>query len=396
MKSYLCNKMADRVKRLVDPTVQNTLKMASQPGIISLAGGMPNPKLFPITEIGLAMDKILKYQGERILQYSRTGGTTELKKIIAGRLSDKWQKQVNEDEVLITTGSQQALDLLGKAFLDKNDLVITENPTYLVAISAFNGYEVKYATVELLEDGVDINQLENIINKFKGKIKFIYVIPTFQNPSGVCWSNWTRKKVIALIRKNNCILIEDDPYSELYFDKKPPQSLAVYSHKDLVIYLGTFSKTLCPGLRIGYIVANKELINKLCLIKQGMDLHSPTLSQAIVANLLKNKKNYNIHLKKLRKYYKSNCCFMLKCLSKYLKNKAYWTVPMGGLFVWVTIPGVDCRKFYQKSILNGVAFMPGYAFYATKTKNDTIRLSYATVTKNEINEGIKKLSRLLE
>lgn len=394
MKSFYDDKLANRVDLLVDPTVKNALKMASKPGVISLAGGIPNPELFPLKEIRKSMANILKNQGKQVLQYSRTGGLPELRKLIAERVSSKWQKQISEDEVMITTGSQQALDLLGKAFLNKNDLVVTENPTYLVALSAFNGYEVKYRQVSLSGDGIDSVQLKKVIDRSKDKIKFIYAIPTYQNPTGVSWSAETRTKVISIIKASKSLLIEDDPYGELYFNKKPPNNLASYNHQGLVIYVGSISKTLCPGLRVGYIVTRKQLINKLCLAKQGMDLHTSTLSQALAVDLLQNTKQFDLHLGNLRKKYKENCSYMMKCLNKYLKNRASFYMPTGGLFIWVTIPGMNSKKLYQKAINAGIAFMPGYAFYSGEEKLNTIRLSYATVSKSEIKEGIKRLAGL--
>lgn len=388
-------KFAQRVKKLIDPTLENSFKLASKLGIISLANGMPDPELFPIKEIDLAIKKLLKNDGKKILQYGQTAGILELRKAIAQYYSNKWNKNISFDEVLVTTGSQQALDLLGKTFLEKDDYVITENPTYFVALSAFNGYEVQYKTIQLKEDGVDIKQLENHLIKNKEKIKFIYIIPTFQNPSGNCWSEDVRKKVIKLIAKYNCLLIEDDPYSELYFNNQSPHSLISLDRQGLVIYLGTFSKTFCPGLRIGYIIGQKELIEKLSLIKQGMDLHSPTLSQYLIYEFVKDEPKFNMHINKIRLHYKEKCQYMLKCLDKYLQNGATWTNPQGGVFIWLTIPGVDCRKLYKKAIAHGLAFMPGYPFYANQPKFDTIRLAFATLSNEEIEKGIKILRDLI-
>ncbi|PIQ72181.1 2-aminoadipate aminotransferase [Candidatus Roizmanbacteria bacterium CG02_land_8_20_14_3_00_36_15] len=388
-------KLANRVKKLIDPTVEDSLKLASKPGVISLAGGIPNPELFPIEEINLSLKKLLKNDEKKVLQYSQTAGISELRKIIARYYSNKWKKKISLDEVLITTGSQQALDLLGKAFLEKGDCVITENPTYFVALSAFNGYEVQYKTVQLKENSIDIKQLESHLIEKREKIKFIYSIPTFQNPSGNCWSEDARNKVIRLISKYKCLLIEDDPYSELYFGNESPKNLVVYDHRESIIYLGTFSKTFCPGLRIGYVIGSKELIKKLSLIKQGMDLHSPTFSQYLIYEFIKNEQTFNIHLNKIRQYYKEKCQYMIWCLNKYLKNKATWTNPQGGIFIWLTISGVDCRELYQKAIVYGLAFMPGYPFYANQPQLDTIRLTFATATNEEIKKGIIILRDLL-
>jgi 2-aminoadipate transaminase len=386
------SRFSQRIKKLTDSTVEKTLKLASKPEVISLAGGIPNADLFPLKEIDRILSRLIKKQGKQVLQYNQTAGLPKLRELIADWYFAKWQKKVESDQVLITTGSQQGLDLLGKAFLDKDDEIVVEDPTYLVAINAFNGYEVRYETVKLNNNGIDVGQLEGVLTK---KTKFIYCVPTFQNPSGVTWSEKVRDDVVKLIKKNNIYLVEDDPYSELYFDERPPMNLAGDDHQELVIYLGTFSKTFCPGLRVGYVIASKEIIKKLTLIKQGMDLHSPTLSQAIIYEYLKDKKNFNIHLKKIRDYYKDQCRHMLLCLEKYLQGKADWIEPKGGLFIWLTIKGIDCRKLYMRAVDAGLAFMPGYPFYASQPKDSTLRLTFATVSKMKIEKGIKILSEII-
>lgn len=389
------NLFAKRVKKLIDPTVQSALKLASKKGVISLSGGIPNPDLFPIHEIESLLSTILKRNGKNVLQYSQTAGLPELRALIANNLSVKWRKKIFPEEILVTSGSQQGLDLLGKAFLDKNDYVIVENPTYFVALSAFNSYEAKYKAIRLNSDGIDVKQLTRVLDKPIKRVKFLYVIPTFQNPSGITWSKKVREEIIELIKKHQLLLIEDDPYSELYFDNKPPLNLASYNHGGLIIHLGTFSKTLCPGLRVGYIAASKEIIEKLSLIKQGMDLHSSTLSQALIVEILKQKKTYEIHLDKIRNYYKEQGLYTFLCLNKYLTHKATWNVPDGGIFVWIKTKREDCRILYKKAVDLGVAFMPGYPFYANAPEDNTLRITFATVSKREIQKGIKILSDII-
>jgi len=389
------NLFAQRLTKLTDPTVQNALRLASKKGIISFGGGLPNPDLFPLREIELSLLKILRLNGKATLQYSQTAGLPELRELIARNLSVKWKKKVDPEEVLITSGSQQGLDLLGKAFLDKNNYVLVENPTYFVALNAFNGYEAKYKTISLNPDGLNVKQLTKILNHSAKRVKFLYVIPTFQNPSGITWSKKVRVEVIKLIKKHRLLLIEDDPYSELYFDRRSPLNLAGYQHEGLIIYLGTFSKTLCPGLRVGYIVASKDIIAKLSLIKQGMDLHTSTLSQALVVEILKQNQTYKAHLNKIRNYYREQSQYMLLCLNKYLKQKAMWNIPAGGIFIWLKIKKGGCRELYKKAVDSGIAFMPGYTFYANMPKENTLRLTFATISKKEILKGIKILSKIL-
>lgn len=389
-------KFASRVEKLIDPTVADTLRLATQPGMISLSGGIPSPVLFPIKEIKTLLLKIMNENGPKVLQYNQTAGLPELREEIAFYYSKKWEKKLNLNQVLITTGSQQALDLLGKAFLDINDYVLVENPTYFVALSAFNGYGVKYKTVQLKANGIDTKQLEKHLTENRQKIKFAYVIPTFQNPTGLTWSLENRKKVLAVAKKYGLLIIEDDPYSELYFENKPPKNLMALDNNNQTIYLGTFSKTFCPGLRVGYIIASQSIIEKMTSIKQGMDLHTATLPQVLVYNYIKQRKVYKKHLKKIRDYYKKNLNHMWYYLEKNLLNKAYWTNPNGGLFIWLTIPGRDCQKLYQEAVKNGMSFMPGYHFYANKSQLNTLRLTFATVNKEEIESGLKILSTIIK
>lgn len=388
-------KYSQRINKICDPAVQNTLKIAGKKGIISLSGGIPNPALFPIKEIKTLFAKIIENDGQKVFQYNQTAGLPELRQEIALYLSKKWQKKIISDQILITSGSQQALDLLGKAFLDKNDDVLTENPTYFVALSAFNSYQVKYKTMELNKRGINIKQLENVLKKHSKQIKFAYVIPTYQNPTGICWSMNNRKEFILLAKKYQLLIVEDDPYGEIYFKRKPPPNLTELDNDNQTIYLNTYSKTFCPGLRVGYIVASKNIIEKLALIKQGMDLHSSTLSQVLVYHYIKQKVIYEKHLEKIRNYYRNNSDFMHYYLEKYLEKKGYWIHPDGGLFIWLTIPGKDCRKLYQKAIKAGVSFMPGYLFYAKNSQFNSLRLTFATASEEEIKKGIKILNDII-
>jgi len=386
---------AKRVKKMADPTVSNTLKLAGQPGMISLGGGIPNPQLFPTDFIAETVNRLIKEQGNQVLQYGPTPGLPQLREGIAQYLSSKWSKSVVAGQVLITTGSQQALDLLGKAFLNKGDQILVENPTYLAAVLAFNGYEVRYGTMRLNDGGVEPAELEK---KLKRKIsyKFAYCIPTFQNPTGITWSLAVRRQVLRLAQKHGLLIVEDDPYGELYFEKAPPPSLAAMANGSRVIYLGTFSKTFCPGLRVGYLVADQKTVDTLTLIKQAMDLHSPSLSQALVAKYLKDQNIYQAQMGRIRKFYREKARFMMEEMEKQFKGIANWTRPAGGLFTWMTIKGVDCRDLYHKAIKAGVSFMPGYPFYANKPDYSTIRLTFATVGEREMKIALDKLRNIID
>ena len=257
---------------------------------------------------------------------------------------------------------------------------------------AFNGYEVNYKTLQLENNGIDPQELERKINN---KIKFTYFIPTFQNPTGITWSLNVRKSVLEIANKKQLLIIEDDPYGELYFEKAPPPSLSALDNTNSVIYLGTFSKTFCPGLRVGYLEADEKIIERLALIKQAMDLHSPSLSQALVAEYLINQKVYQTQMEKIRVFYGKKSQFMMKEMKTQFNNIAEWTKPKGGLFTWMTIPKIDSRIFYQQAVKAGVSFMPGYPFYANEPDYSTIRLTFATVGEKEMKLALKKLRQII-
>ena len=387
----LKNLLAKRVIKLSDSTVINTLKHATTPGIISLAGGIPNAKLFPKKEVKKVIAEIVNTELDSVLQYSVTAGIPQLREEIALYYSKKWGKNITLENILITSGSQQGIDLLGKAFLDEGkDSIVVENPTYLVAISAFNTYSPKYITIQTNDGQPDLEKLEKDLKKNK-QIKFIYAIPTFQNPTGGTWNLKTRKKVIQLIKKYGILFLEDDPYGEIYFDQEPPKSLTGIDKSGHTIYLGTFSKTLIPGLRVGFIIAQKDMIQTFTLIKQSMDLHSSGFSQLIVAKLLSQENFYENHLKKLRKYYKENAEHLLILLEKYLKNNVSWNNPEGGLFIWLKIKNMSCKNLFTKAIEKKVAFMPGYPFYANDFDEYTMRLTFSTANKKQMEDAIKRL-----
>lgn len=388
--------LANRVSLISDTTISKTLKYASQPGIISLAGGIPNSKLFPLDEVRAELNTLIS-EDELLrlsLQYSQTGGLPTLKEAIAKKTSQEWQREITSDQILITTGSQQALDLLGKAFINTNNQVIVENPTYLAAISAFKAYGPNFLTIELNDSGPDIDQLESHLEKSKPKI--FYCIPTFQNPTGITWSKDRRLAAAALCREKNVTIIEDDPYSNLSFEEKMPLPIAAGDITNQTIYLGTFSKTLFPGLRIGYIIANSDLINTLTLVKQSMDLHSSTFSQLLISLMLTKPGFMENHIQNLQNYYKTSSQNMMMMLKEFMPNKVEWTVPNGGLFTWLKIPGINSLELLKKSVENGIAFMPGYPFYANEPDPTTIRLTYATATKEDMAEAIKKLAITLK
>ncbi|MBP9820075.1 PLP-dependent aminotransferase family protein [Candidatus Woesebacteria bacterium] len=385
---------ANRVATLADTTVRDTLRLASQPGIISLGGGIPNPTLFPLEKVRQELANLNDAELSASLQYSPTNGIAELRTVLAQHLAKTWKSKVTPEHILITTGSQQALDLIAKAFLDTGDKVVMEDPSYLVAISAFQTNAPEFLQLNLAPDGPDLVQLEQILNTENPKL--LYTIPTFQNPTGFTWSDQHRMAVLSLIAKSNCLIVEDDPYSELYFHDTPPLPMAARETQGKILYLGTFSKTLMPGLRIGYVVAQPAIIEKLTLVKQSMDLHSPTLSQVLIAKLLSDEPWYQTHLNKIRAFYSQKQRILTDLLEKHLPANVQWNTPEGGLFIWLKIPSVNSQLLLEKAVQRGVAFMPGYPFYAKKPDYETIRLTFATAEETQLKQAVILLGELLK
>ncbi len=386
---------AKRVPSLIDKTVVNALKYASDPNIISLSGGIPNHNLFPISETQQIINKIIQNKSslQQTLQYSTVQGILELRQQIAIYYSKLWNMDITPEHILITSGSQQAIDLLGKAFLNESqDNIIIENPTYLVAITAFNTYQPKYLTLNFnRHNQPDLKQLEEYLkNK---QVKFIYTIPTFQNPTGKTWNTKTRKQVSDLLDKYKILLVEDDPYSSLYFQGKPPLAVSQFNQLQNSIYLGTFSKTLMPGLRIGFIIAKPKLIESFTLIKQSMDLHSSVLSQKIISQLLNIPNFYQNHLNKIRTYYADNAYYLNELLKTHLNKYITWNKPKGGLFIWGTTKHINIKQLMVNAISNKVAFMPGYPFFVNNINNKTFRITFATATKKQMDTAVKLLAK---
>lgn len=344
-----------------DPTVMELLKLTEQPGIISFAGGTPSPEALPIHLIKEALQKI-----DPNPQYSPTQGIKPLRETLAKMLA------VTPENILITSGSQQALDLIAGVFIKPNDKIYTSDPTYFVALYAFNSYGAKYT--------------QNLTSA-----KLAYVIPNFSNPSGETIDILSRQ----CLAKSNTLIIEDDPYGQLYFDKKPSQS--IYSlNPDNTIYLTSLSKIVGPALRIGVVVAKPETIEILTRAKTGMDLCTSGLTQQI-ADYVLNHPDYSKYLKDARKYYALKCQVMLEALKKYMPQDVSWTTPTGGMFIWVTLSkNIDTKKLYQKAIEKGVAFVPGYIFHPQGGKSFCLRLSFALPTTEQINTGIRILAQMIK
>jgi 2-aminoadipate transaminase len=385
-------KYARRARGLTGSAIRELLKLTEQPDFISLAGGLPAPESFPVAEIAAAAAAILRDRGPQALQYGATEGYRPLRELIARRTSTA-DYTLTAENVLITSGSQQALDLLGKVFLDVGDRVLLESPTYLAALQAWNAYEVGYIDLPMDEEGLDPDALEPALRQ---EPKFLYCVPNFHNPTGVTLSLARRQRLVALAAVHGLPLVEDDPYGALRFEGEAlPSLLTVAGAAGGVIQLSTFSKTLAPGLRVGWVVAPAEVIGRMALAKQGTDLHTGTLDQYIVHELL-GSGQIEAGLPAIVARYRERRDTMLAALAEHFPAGVHWTRPTGGMFLWVTLPrGIDASELLPAAVERGVAFVPGKSFFPNGGGESTMRLNFSNASPERIREGIARLGSLL-
>ena len=382
--------LSSRMRGAQPSAVREILKVAERPEVISFAGGLPAPELFPVEEISRAVQEVLASQGGPSLQYGVTEGYVPLREWIAARLRARGTASSSE-QVLITTGSQQGIDLVAKLFLDPGDAVAVEAPTYVAALQAFAAYEADLLEVPGDDGGMDVDALEVLLQR--RRVKLIYVVPDFQNPRGTTLEGARRRRLVELARHHGAFILEDDPYGELRFRGAPEVPLSAIG-PDHVIRLGTFSKTLAPGLRIGWLHAPVEVVRRIAIAKQSADLHTPTLTQRAAAQLLKTF-DYAGHLARIRRSYGERCGAMLAALELELPAGARWTRPDGGLFLWLELPPrVTDRALFRHAIARNVAVVPGSAFYARRGpgRDRFVRLNFSNQTVARIGEGVRRLA----
>lgn len=383
---------ADRMENTRKSFIREILKVTQQPEVISFAGGLPNPGLFPVEEIAAASAKILAEDGANALQYSTTEGYLPLREFISKRYFEKRGLQIDPDEILITNGSQQSIDLIGKIFLNKGDRVAMESPGYLGAIQALSIFEPEFIEVPLLADGIDTELLESTLNV--GGVKLFYTVPTFQNPSGVTYSKQKRINTAAILDKHDVVCVEDNAYSELRFSGEELPTIRNFSEN--TILLGSFSKIIAPGLRMGWICASKDIMEKLLVVKQAADLHSNYLSQRIIHQYLLDN-NIDEHILKIKDAYGKRCDVMLDLMAEHFPDCVEYTKPEGGMFIWVTLPDrISSIDLFETAIKENVAFVPGSPFYTEEGAGiNTLRLNYSNSDFEQIEEGIKRLAKCL-
>lgn len=387
-------RMASRTQRMKSSVIRELLKLTMQPDIISFAGGLPAPELFPIREFDEACHYILKTDGQVALQYSPTEGYPPLKEFLAEYMS-KYGILVEPENILIVCGSQQGLDLLGKLFIEKDGCVICSRPTYLGALQAWNSYEAHYCSVDLDDDGMVVEQIPRIIQAGH-KPRFVYVLPNFHNPAGTTLSQERRNLLVEIAREHDLILVEDDPYGELRYegeDLTPIFRLA----PERTIYLSTFSKTLAPGIRLAWVVAPKPLIQRLVQAKQGADLHTGTFVQ-MVANDICQRGILKQHVKRLRSVYHQRRDAMLDSIAEHWPAEVKYARPAGGLFLWPRVPEtIDTQEFLEKAVAEKVAYVPGVAFYPEgEGGQHAMRMNFSNASEEMINEGIYRMGVALK
>lgn len=388
-------RLSERMNYLKASEIRELLKLTEQPDIISFAGGLPAPELFPIEEMKVISHKVLNDEGKAALQYGPTEGYTPLRRIIAEQRMKAVGVNATYENILITNGSQQGLDFTGRVFLDKDDIVICESPSYLGAINAFKAYMPKFVEIPMDDNGMIIDELEKALEKYPNA-KFIYTIPDFQNPTGKTLSFERRVKMLELAEKYNIPIIEDNPYGELRFEGDMIPAIKSLDKKGLVIYLGTFSKTFCPGLRLGWICADNEILNKYIIVKQGADLQSSSISQREAAAFMQV---YNLdeHINKIKEVYRRRRDLMIDMIKKEFPQNIKYTYPNGGLFTWVTLPeGVDAAELLKIALNDKVAFVPGGSFFPNGGHPNHFRLNFSNMPEDKIIEGIKRLGKVLK
>lgn len=387
-------KFAKRMDNIKGSAIRELLKLTEQPDIISFAGGLPAPELFPIEEMKKVCLKVLDSDGRAALQYSTTEGYIPLRKIISERMKNSGV-EVPFEQIIITSGSQQGLEFSGKIFLNEGDTVICESPSYLGALNAFKAYQPKFVEIDMDEDGMKMDELENAL-KSTPNAKFIYTIPDFQNPTGITMNIDRRKKLVELATKYNVPVVEDNPYGELRFEGEKYPAIKHFDTEGIVIYLGTFSKTFAPGLRVGWIAASPEIIQKYVLVKQGADLQCNSMTQREVATFM-DMYDLDEHIKKIIGVYGKRRDLMIQTMEKEFPKNVKFTYPNGGLFTWVQLPeGVDAGEVMEKALEEKVAFVPGGSFYPNGGNENHFRLNYSNMPEDKIVEGITRLGKVLK
>ncbi|MEZ4362539.1 MAG: PLP-dependent aminotransferase family protein [Kofleriaceae bacterium] len=384
-------RLAQRMDLMQPSAVREILKVAGRPEVLSFAGGLPAPELFPIEAIAAAHARVLARDGAAALQYSTTEGYGPLREWIAARLAAGGMR-VRPDGVLVTSGSQQGIDLAARVLIDPGDVILVENPTYLAAVQAFAAYQAKLVPVPSDDDGMQVDGLEELILRHRPKL--LYVVPNFQNPKGTTMALDRRRRLAALADQHGVVVLEDDPYGELIFRGERVPAIASLGAAN-TLHVSTFSKTLAPGLRIAWMSGNERLVRKATILKQAADLHTATLAQRAASALLESF-DLDAHLRKLRAVYGERCAAMTTALREVMPAGTTWIDPRGGMFVWVRLPnGLDAEALFPLALERQVAFVPGSAFFVDDVPRDFLRLNFSNRPADLIREGMRRLGEVV-
>lgn len=392
---------SENSKLLRRSEIREILKLTRQPGVISLAGGLPYPGLFPVDDMKDVVNTVLEREGTQALQYGPTEGDDRLIDFLVKMMREEEGAEVDEKNFLIVSGAQQALDLIGRIFLDPGDPIIVGLPSYLGALQAFKSYGANMIGVNVDKQGMQVDKVEGILKEYQEKdekIKFIYIVPDFQNPAGVTMTYERRKKLLDLCYKYDTIVVEDSPYRELRFEGDPVPMVGSMDKKGHALSLHTFSKIFAPGTRLGWIIANPAILDKLIMAKQPADLCTNPFGQAVVYEFC-NRGLLQPHIEKIIQYYRKKRDIMLDAMEKYMPKDAGidWTRPEGGLFLWATLPEhMDAEELFPKAIEKKVAYVIGSAFHFDRSGKNTIRLNFSYPEEEQIEEGIKRLADLFK
>ncbi len=390
---------SDKAQGMKASEIRELLKLVEAGDVISLAGGLPAPETFPVEIIKEITAEVITHHADKALQYGTTKGFTPLRLALADWMEKRYGIPTSKVEIMMVAGSQQALDLIGRVFINLGDIVVVEGPTYLAALNAFKYYDPKFISIPMDDEGMRVDLLEEKLEELRRqgkKVKFVYTVSTFQNPAGVTMSLERRKKLIELAREYDFLIVEDSPYSELRYSGEPIPPIKHFDDEGRVLYLGTFSKIFAPGFRLGWIAAHPHFIRKIEIAKQAVDLCANPFGQVIAWKYVADG-HLDEHIPRVIEFYKPRRDAMLEALEEYMPEGVKWTKPDGGMFIWVTLPeGIDTKLMAEKAIRKGVAYVPGEAFFAYRDVKNTMRLNFTYVPEETIREGVKRLAEVIK
>lgn len=386
---------ASRIECLEDRSLLQTMEFIETDDMISFSGGFPSPETYPVEDIKASFLQVLEQEGKNALSYCSTSGHRPLRELIVRRMADQFDVQYDLSEIIITSGSQQGLDMSGMLFVNKGDVVIFEAPSYLGAVNALRAHESTLVSVSADDEGMDLAELSGALSEYGDRVKMVYVNPDYQNPTGRSWSPARRRDFMELMSRYDIPVLEDAAYSELSFGKALQKPLASFDRKGQVVYIGTFSKIFCPGLRVAWLCARRTLMEKFLVLKNAADLSSSAICQMQMAHYLTH---YDLdkHIAEITALYKHRRDLMLHMLETEFPPEVRYTRPEGGLFIWLSLPaGKDARELLVRANKEKIAFIPGGAFYPSAAKNNELRLNFSNMADQETREGMRILGRIV-